>query len=143
MLLSRHVVRIEWGDCDAAGIVFYPRYFQFFDAATTRLIELAGYSHRELQRRFDIVGWPIVDARATFFAPATYGDDIAIETKIVAFRRSSFDVTHRAFNLSREDAPAMIEAHETRVWTGRDPDDATRLKSRPIPEEVKERLSGG
>ena len=27
-------VRIEWGDCDPAGIIFNPRYFEIFDAAT-------------------------------------------------------------------------------------------------------------
>ena len=27
-------VRIEWGDCDPAGIVFFPRYFEMFDAST-------------------------------------------------------------------------------------------------------------
>ena len=27
MFSIRRTVRIEWGDCDPAGIVFYPRYF--------------------------------------------------------------------------------------------------------------------
>ena len=27
MLTNSRTVRIEWGDCDPAGIVFYPRYF--------------------------------------------------------------------------------------------------------------------
>ena len=31
--------RIEWGDCDPAGIVFYPRYFAIFDASTALLFE--------------------------------------------------------------------------------------------------------
>ena len=34
---TRHL-RIEWGDCDPAGIVFYPRYFAMFDHSTTTLI---------------------------------------------------------------------------------------------------------
>ena len=33
------MVRIEWGDCDPAGIIFYPRYFEFFDAWTAALFE--------------------------------------------------------------------------------------------------------
>jgi acyl-CoA thioesterase FadM len=32
-------VRIEWGDCDPAGIIFYPRYFEIFDASTALLFE--------------------------------------------------------------------------------------------------------
>ena len=29
MLINRRTIRIEWGDCDPAGIVFYPRYFEW------------------------------------------------------------------------------------------------------------------
>ena len=41
MLVNTRRVRIEWGDCDPAGIIFYPRYFEFFDASTSALIERA------------------------------------------------------------------------------------------------------
>ena len=41
MLVNSRVVRIEWGDCDPAGIVYYPRYFAFFDASTSALLERA------------------------------------------------------------------------------------------------------
>ena len=42
MLVNRRTVRIEWGDCDPAGIVFYPRYFAMFDASTSFLFEAVG-----------------------------------------------------------------------------------------------------
>ena len=32
MLTNTRVIRVQWGDCDPAGIVFYPRYFEWFDA---------------------------------------------------------------------------------------------------------------
>ena len=41
MLINIRQVEIEWGDCDAAGIVFYPRYFAMFDASTAYLFEKA------------------------------------------------------------------------------------------------------
>ena len=31
---------IEWGDCDPAGIVFNPRYFEWFDAATAASVRV-------------------------------------------------------------------------------------------------------
>ena len=49
MLTNRRTVRIEWGDCDPAGIVFYPRYFAMFDHSTVLLIERAlGMNKRRL-----------------------------------------------------------------------------------------------
>ena len=34
-------VEVMFGDCDPAGIVFYPRYFAIFDTSTTTLFEKA------------------------------------------------------------------------------------------------------
>jgi 4-hydroxybenzoyl-CoA thioesterase len=130
-------MRIEWGDCDAAGIVFYPRYFAMFDAATHRLIEAAGWKRANLRSEFNIIGFPMVDTRAKFLLSSSYGDDILIETHVAAMRRSSFDVEHRVF---RGDTLA-IEAFETRVWSGPHPEDPSRLKGYAIPETVRRRLS--
>ena len=41
MLTNTRVIRVQWGDCDPAGIVFYPRYFEWFDACTILLFEKA------------------------------------------------------------------------------------------------------
>ena len=141
MLVNRRTLRIEWGDCDPAGIVFYPRYYVMFDASTSYLFEAAGWKKPDLLREFEIVGYPMVDTRAKFILPSSFGDDILIETKIAAFRNASFDVEHRVFKPGGGEELA-IEAFETRVWVGRHPDNPRRLKSRPIPEVVKRRLSG-
>jgi 4-hydroxybenzoyl-CoA thioesterase len=89
-----------------------------------------------LSRDFDMVGVPMVETRAKFVIRSIFGDDILIESRVAAWRRSSFDVEHKVF---KSDALA-IEAWETRVWTGRHPDDPTALKTRPIPREVIERF---
>jgi 4-hydroxybenzoyl-CoA thioesterase len=141
MLVNRRVVRIEWGDCDPAGIVFYPRYFAFFDASTHALFEAAGWKKPDLIREFAVIGYPIVDTRAKFLIASSFGDDIVIETRGTAFRNSSFDVEHKAFKPSPDGDKLAIEAFETRVWAGLHPDDPKRLKSRPIPEVVIRALS--
>ncbi len=35
MLANTRTVRIEWGDCDPMGIVYFPRYLAIFDDCTT------------------------------------------------------------------------------------------------------------
>jgi len=142
MLVNRRTVRIEWADCDAAGIVFYPNYFAIFDSSTHHLFEAAGWKKRDLIREFEIVGYPMVDTRAKFMVPSTFGDDIVVETRISAFRNSSFDVEHKVFKPTDDGGEILaLEGFETRVWVGPHPDDPKRLKSRPIPEEVIRRLS--
>src|SRR5580704_3463013 len=41
MFNNTRTTRVEWGDCDPAGIIFYVRYFDFFDVSTTMLLERA------------------------------------------------------------------------------------------------------
>jgi 4-hydroxybenzoyl-CoA thioesterase len=142
MRVHRRIVRIEWADCDPAGIVYYPRYFQMFDTSTHYLFEAAGWKKPDLLRQFSIIGYPMVDTRAKFLIPSSFGDDLIIETRASAFRNSSFDIEHRVFKATSAGEQLAIEAFETRVWTGRHPDDPHKLKSHPIPEIVIRRLSG-
>jgi 4-hydroxybenzoyl-CoA thioesterase len=137
---NARTVRIEWGDCDPAGIVFYPRYISMFDHSTTLLIEQTlGMRKHQLYETYEFGGYPVVENRARFLAPTRFGDDVVIETSLAAVRRSSFDVAHR---LSRDGALA-VEGFETRVWVVRDPARPGRFKAKPIPAEVVARLTAG
>ena len=41
MFSNTRTVEIEFGDCDPAGIVYFPNYFRFFDDSTAHLISAA------------------------------------------------------------------------------------------------------
>ena len=84
-------LRIEWGWCDPAGIVFYPRFFEMFDNSTTLLFSSAlGMTKYEFLAKYDCAGYPMVDTRARFLIPARFGDDVVIETTLTEIKRSSF-----------------------------------------------------
>jgi 4-hydroxybenzoyl-CoA thioesterase len=137
MFSNVRTTRIEWSDCDPAGIVFYPRYFEMFDISTTVLIERAiGMRKIEYLKAYGFTGHPLVETRARFRLPTRFGDEVAIETKLVACGRSSFKVEHR---LTLAGALA-VEGTETRVWVGRHSNDPARMQSQPIPAEVLDRL---
>jgi 4-hydroxybenzoyl-CoA thioesterase len=140
MLTYTRNARIEWGDCDPAGIVFFPRYFAMFDSCTTGLFSRAlGMNKYEFLKHYEFQGYPMVDTRAKFLKPAKFGDDIVIETKIAEFRRSSFDVQHRL----TLDGALCVECFDTRVWVARtSADDPDSIKAKPIPPEVIAKLSG-
>src|SRR3954451_1625512 len=94
-LTNTTVRRIEWGECDPAGIVFYPRFFAMFDNATTLLFSAAlGMTKYQFLNKYDCAGYPMVDTRARFLVPARFGDDVTIETAITEIKRSSFQVLH-------------------------------------------------
>jgi len=132
-------VEIEWGHCDPAGIVYYPRYFEMFDTATAHLLEAAlGMNKRDWTRHFGILGIPMVDTGASFHIPSTYSDLVRIESRITRIGRTSFEIAHTVL----KDGRKAIEAHEKRVWVGGDPADPKSIGARPLPEEVVEKLGG-
>jgi len=136
MLTVTRTVRIEWGDCDPAGIVYFPRYFEYFDQCTAGIFEAIGYRKPALIETFDIVGFPVVDVRANFRLPSKFGEDVQIHTTIPEWGRSSFKVQHR---LMKGDALA-IEGFETRVWVGHDPERPGGIRAKPLPTELFERF---
>jgi 4-hydroxybenzoyl-CoA thioesterase len=138
--VRRGQVGIAWPHCDPAGIVFYGRFFEFFDQSTWMLFEEALTTKaQEIPARFGIIGFPVVDLKARFFKPLTYGLVVDIETTIREFRKSSFDVLHR-LSVAQELA---VEGVEPRVWTGRDRSDPGRIRAIPLPAAVIERFRIG
>lgn len=129
-------LRIEWGDCDPAAIVFYPRYFAFFDANTAYLFESVGLPKAELVAKYGIVGMPLVDVGAKFFSPSKFADRVTIESYVAEWRRSSLTVAHRLLNGGK----LAIQAHETRVWAGHDAERPGAIKAQAIPGEVTARF---
>lgn len=133
MLKNMRLIRVQWGDCDPAGIVFYPRYFEWFDASTILLFEKAtGMTKINMLQTYGGAGLALLEARAVFKVASQYGEDIEVETEITEFRRSSFFVKHTVTKAG----VLALEGFETRLWTVRDPDDSRRLKSGPMPAEI-------
>jgi len=137
MLSNARTVRIEWGDCDPAGIIFYPRYFAIFDASTNALIErAAGMSKYQMLQSHAFAGYPLIDARARFLLPTRFGDEVIVESTVTKLGRTSFAVQHHL----RKNGELAVDGFETRVWTAPDPDQPGRIKSCAIPPEIAARL---
>jgi 4-hydroxybenzoyl-CoA thioesterase len=126
---------VTWGDCDAAGIVFYPRYYAAFDANTHAMLASADLGHRTLRERYGVLGLTLVETKATFHGPATYDETLSVESQITRLGRSSLTVGHRV----TRDGTLLVEGYEIRVWAT-EVDGA--LRAAPLPDEVRAVLSG-
>lgn len=137
MLTNRKEIQIEWGDCDPFGIVFFPRYFEYFDACTNALFHRAlGYPKAEMLRRHHIAGIPLVQASCNFLIPSSFGDLVTVESSVTQWGTSSFSVQHKLY---RGDTLA-VEGSEKRVWTVRVPGETSKAKGQPVPKEVMEKF---
>jgi 4-hydroxybenzoyl-CoA thioesterase len=135
-LVNKRTILMEWGDCDPAGIVYFPRYLEYGDACTHALFEHVGLPKPRMQEKYGIVGIPIVDAHVRFLIPSSYAETLSVESSITEWGRSSFTVNHR-FLRGKELA---VEITEKRVWSTRATDGSGRLESKEVPAEVKEKF---
>jgi 4-hydroxybenzoyl-CoA thioesterase len=136
-ITNRKTIHIEWGDCDPAQIVHYPRYLAYFDACTTAWFKKAGLSKRQMLKTHQIVGIPLVDLRVSFKLPSRFSDTVVVESEITEWRRSSFCVRHRLFNKS----VLAVECFEIRVWAVVSESDPERIESKRVPREVVDMFS--
>jgi 4-hydroxybenzoyl-CoA thioesterase len=137
MLVHRRTLRIEWGQCDPAGIVFYPQYLIIFDTSTGWLFERTGLSPSAMRKKYGIVGMPIVDVGARFVIPCRFDDEVVVESEVSEWGRTSFTVRHRVL---KEDKLA-VEGFEKRVWAAPHPERAGVIQPQPVPAEIIASLS--
>lgn len=136
-VVNRRDLVVEWGHCDPAGIVFHPRFIEYFDWSCVALFEAAtGMSQVALKQAFQLGGIPIVDMEVKFLRPVRYDDHVEVFTTLEALGKSSLKYRH-CLTLKGEVA---VECRQTRVWCRVDPADGKTLKGHPVPEEVAAKL---
>ena len=118
---------VEWGDCDPADIVYYPNYYRWFDNASHRLFARAGFALDSVRKQHESLGFPLVDARATFRSPARVGDRLAVHSRVSAIGRKSITVEHR---VTRGDT-LLVEGREVRIMGMKKPGGG--LAASPVP----------
>lgn len=131
-------IPVTWGDCDPAGIVFYPRYYAWFDASTHAMLAGAGLGHHALRETYGAIGATLVKTTAEYRSPATYDDTLTAVSTVARVGRSSFSVKH---TLSIGDR-RVVEGEEVRVWAVPDSKAPHGVAPAPIPPAVRAILTG-
>jgi 4-hydroxybenzoyl-CoA thioesterase len=107
---------VVWGDCDPAGIVFYPAMFRWFDIGTHMLMSSSGFSRDRLFSEYGIIGPGLVSAKCDFKRPITYGDRLIHRAAVSHWGTRSFAISHAL--LMKDEIVA--EGTETRICITRD-----------------------
>ncbi len=136
-------VAVQFGDCDPAGIVFFPNFSRWMDAASLSFFMQCGLPPwRDLVKTRGIVGTPLLEINTRFVKTATYGETLTIATHVEEWRAKVFVQVHRvtragvdAQGVACEDL--ICEGREVRAFTRRDTDNPDRLRAMPVPEDIR------
>lgn len=125
---------VEFGDCDPAGIVYFPNFFRWMDSASRHFFVRHGVPPwRDTERDWGVLGTPVVDVGARFIRPASYGDRLAITTQVTEWRQKSFVQRHHVWCGDR----LLVVGTEVRVFAARAPDGSAAIRAVPIPPAVR------
>ncbi|HEY8049211.1 MAG TPA: acyl-CoA thioesterase [Ramlibacter sp.] len=128
-----HPVQLRWGECDPAGIIFYPTYFLWFDAAAWNMFAQVGYHAKRM--RAEHLAMPLVAAGCEFKHPAEQEDRAEVRSRIARWGGKSFVLAH---DVVRADGTLLAAGTETRVWGRYENGPGTPLKGQPISDGLKE-----
>jgi 4-hydroxybenzoyl-CoA thioesterase len=132
-LSVRHRVTVEWGDCDPAGIIFYPTYFRWWDQGSWRLFRAIGLDRRAMRDDLGGVEIPILEAAGAFESPVAPGDALILTSAVERWGNSSFRVAHA---VARLDGSPVASGHETRCWTKAAAGQPGKLKPTRFPDDI-------
>ena len=123
--------KVRFGEIDEAGIVYFPRFFNFYHLAMEEFFEQAvGVPYAEVIKKWK-VGFPTVHVEADFFRPVVYGDVLVISMTFPKLGRSSVRMRYRARR--KTDDSALADAQLTTACV-----DMETFRARMIPENLRE-----
>ena len=129
-----HAVEVHFGDCDPAGIVFFPNFSRWMDQASLNFFRACGVPPwRELAQTRGIIGTPVLEIQTKFMRAATYGERIEVHTSIDRWAARTFRHRH----VVRRGGTVLCEGTEVRAFVMRDAADRERIRAIPIPEDIK------
>ena len=116
-------VQVGWGDCDPAGIVFYPRFYAWMDTVSHLLAREMGIAREAmLPPGSDLVGFPVVGTRAQYVTPARMDDLLEVRTWVARVGRTSLSLRHEILRLEADGSETPIASgREDRVFVVQGP----------------------
>jgi 4-hydroxybenzoyl-CoA thioesterase len=132
-------VQVGWGDCDPAGIVFYPRFYAWMDTVSHVLARTMGIQRESmLPPSSELLGFPVVGTQAQYMTPARMDDLLEVRTWVSRVGRSSLSLRHEIVRIEGDGSEtAIAHGREDRVFTAHGPDG---LHSRELTPQMREAL---
>ncbi len=123
-------IPVRFGDCDPAGLVYYPALFHYCHVAMEEFFAArCGKSYARLMAE-ERIGFPTVNVSAEFFRPFVYGEEIEVEVFVSRIRKSSATFEYRLRRAGEE----SLRARATLVQVAMNLDERRAVA---VPEDLR------
>ena len=128
---------VPWGDCDAAGIVFYPHMYVWFDRATEHLFRANGITYDTMEEILGTTGMPLLETGASYLNQCKLGDEMEMETWVDEWAARTFLVRHVVSHAGGQKA---VEGYERRALLAPAPERPKGVRAIEIPQDLIDRF---
>ena len=122
---------IMWGDLDALGIVFYPRYYEWIDGCSHLFFESLDLELKTLNEKRNI-NFGLVETGCAYLKPGRYHQTIQIVTHLEELHKKTILVKHDI--LLSDDGSLLVEGRERRICM--DTSNPQKIRARDIPADI-------
>ena len=138
---SKWLHTAQWGECDPAGIVFYPNFYRWFDASTHQLMGRQGFGQSAMVARFGIAGFALIDSGAQFKHPVRWENEVAVCSHISSYSQKTMTIAHE---ICLCDTPEIVcvKGFEVRIWAKVNRKTGL-IEAKNLPDEFVDYLRGG
>ena len=95
MISFDHRVKIFYKDVDQMGIVYYSRYFEYFEEARTELLASIGLGVTDVEKKGIML--PVICSHCDYLKGARFEQTIIIRTSISTEPRSKLRIDYSVF----------------------------------------------
>jgi acyl-CoA thioester hydrolase len=124
-------VRVRYAETDQMGVVYHSNYLIWFEVGRVELIRQLGLNYKQMEE--EGCGIAVVDVHVRYKAPARYGDELLIETRLLAARGAVVRFEYRILRIT--DGLLLCQGETMHVCVGKD------MKKMCLPPKYAERFA--
>src|SRR5258708_39984018 len=96
MISSETKIRVRYADTDQMKMVYYAKYFEYFEQGRSDLLRSIGMPYAELERMGFYL--PVVEAHAQYRRPARYDDLLSVRVSVHEIPQARIRLAHLVTN---------------------------------------------
>ncbi|HEY6190886.1 MAG TPA: thioesterase family protein [Bacteroidota bacterium] len=101
MISTETKVRVRYADTDQMKMVYYGKFFEYFEQGRSDLLREIGLSYPEIER----MGYylPVIEAHARYLRSARYDDLLTVKTMLSELPQARVRIEYEVFNEGEKD----------------------------------------
>ena len=95
MIKYDHHLKVYYKDVDKMGIVYYSRYFEYFEAARTELLDSIGLDVTSIEK--EGLELPVIESHCEYLKGAMFEQKLIVKASIKDIPRAKLKISYNVF----------------------------------------------